>query len=150
MQIRNPEARLGASNYAEIKSHPFFNEISWDELPSQTPPPLLPYLPSAAPAGSINAESQCDLRSQLLISGAEEFKDPFLSGSNKSDLGMATIKIADSTKKAASADDKWYVRNYVPCDFSLGQGSCYQMKLLSIKDTFIKGRVCSLGNECSC
>eukprot|EP01097_Dermamoeba_algensis_P000098 TRINITY_DN1034_c0_g1_i1.p1 TRINITY_DN1034_c0_g1~~TRINITY_DN1034_c0_g1_i1.p1 ORF type:complete len:302 (-),score=57.14 TRINITY_DN1034_c0_g1_i1:172-1077(-) len=41
----NPEKRLGANGYQEIKSHPFFNGIQWDRLKDTTPPKLEPMNP---------------------------------------------------------------------------------------------------------
>lgn len=32
--------------YEPLKSHPFFESISWDDLHLQTPPKLTPYLPA--------------------------------------------------------------------------------------------------------
>lgn len=44
-----PNQRLGADDtgdrYDSIRSHPFFDDIDWDTIRSQTPPPIHPYLP---------------------------------------------------------------------------------------------------------
>ncbi|KAL6067196.1 3-phosphoinositide dependent protein kinase-1 [Balamuthia mandrillaris] len=42
---RNPDERLGGSNYAELKAHPFFKGIDWEGLPTSTPPPPAPMDP---------------------------------------------------------------------------------------------------------
>jgi 3-phosphoinositide dependent protein kinase-1 len=36
----DPKERLGVGNYEELKSHPFFEGIRWDELAAMTPPKL--------------------------------------------------------------------------------------------------------------
>jgi 3-phosphoinositide dependent protein kinase-1 len=34
--------------YATLKDHVFFEDIEWETMPDQTPPKLMPYLPSTA------------------------------------------------------------------------------------------------------
>lgn len=46
----DPLDRLGSSDdescrYNSIRNHPFFDEITWEDLKIQTPPPIFPYLP---------------------------------------------------------------------------------------------------------
>lgn len=45
----DPNKRLGAKDqndlYESIRSHEFFDGIDWDDIRSQTPPPIHPYLP---------------------------------------------------------------------------------------------------------
>ncbi len=41
--VIDPEKRLGAQDYVELKSHPFFRGIDFATLHSQTPPPIKPY-----------------------------------------------------------------------------------------------------------
>ena len=36
----NPEERLGTSSYAELKEHPFFEGVDWENLATTTPPPI--------------------------------------------------------------------------------------------------------------
>lgn len=40
--IKDPEKRLGANGYKEIKKHPFFQGISWKTLDKMDPPPMDP------------------------------------------------------------------------------------------------------------
>ena len=50
-QVLNPSKRLGCDQmggYATLKDHVFFEDIEWDTMPDQTPPKLMPYLPSTA------------------------------------------------------------------------------------------------------
>ncbi|XP_061414924.1 LOW QUALITY PROTEIN: 3-phosphoinositide-dependent protein kinase 1 [Lethenteron reissneri] len=47
--VSDPMQRLGCDEcggYPPLKSHPFFSEISWDDLHLQTPPKLTAYLPA--------------------------------------------------------------------------------------------------------
>uniref|UniRef100_A0AAR2J4R3 3-phosphoinositide-dependent protein kinase 1 n=1 Tax=Pygocentrus nattereri TaxID=42514 RepID=A0AAR2J4R3_PYGNA len=47
--LLDPCKRLGCEEmgrYEPLKSHPFFESISWDDLHLQTPPKLTPYLPA--------------------------------------------------------------------------------------------------------
>eukprot|EP01130_Rhizamoeba_saxonica_P011772 TRINITY_DN4899_c0_g1_i1.p1 TRINITY_DN4899_c0_g1~~TRINITY_DN4899_c0_g1_i1.p1 ORF type:complete len:406 (+),score=104.90 TRINITY_DN4899_c0_g1_i1:43-1218(+) len=37
----NPEERLGANGFADLKAHPFFQEIDWDNLSTMAPPPFI-------------------------------------------------------------------------------------------------------------
>lgn len=39
---RDPEKRLGASGYKEIKKHPFFQDIDWKKLEKMDPPSMKP------------------------------------------------------------------------------------------------------------
>lgn len=41
--VADPEKRLGALGFKELKSHPFFKDIDFDKLPTTTPPPIQPY-----------------------------------------------------------------------------------------------------------
>ena len=34
--------------YSTLKDHVFFEDIEWETMPDQTPPKLMPYLPSTA------------------------------------------------------------------------------------------------------
>ena len=38
MLAKDPEKRLGAATYDELKGHPFFEGINWNTLHEQTPP----------------------------------------------------------------------------------------------------------------
>lgn len=38
-----PEERLGAAGYAQLKAHPFFEGIVWVDLHKQTPPAVQPF-----------------------------------------------------------------------------------------------------------
>jgi serine/threonine protein kinase len=41
----NPDERLGAAGYDQIKSHPFFKDTDWNKLlKKELPSPLLPIL----------------------------------------------------------------------------------------------------------
>lgn len=40
--VLEPEERLGYNSLDEIKEHPFFESIKWDELHTMEPPPLKP------------------------------------------------------------------------------------------------------------
>ena len=44
MQTIDPKERLGAraGGYAELKSHPFFEGIDWENIHNETPPPMGP------------------------------------------------------------------------------------------------------------
>ena len=49
VQLLDPCKRIGCEEmggYEPLKSHPFFESISWDDLHLQTPPKLTPYLPA--------------------------------------------------------------------------------------------------------
>lgn len=35
---KNPQERLGAKSYADLKAHPFFSGIDWDNLSQMNPP----------------------------------------------------------------------------------------------------------------
>jgi len=43
--VVDPEKRIGVreTGYQELKAHPFFKEINFDDLHKQTPPPIKPY-----------------------------------------------------------------------------------------------------------
>jgi 3-phosphoinositide dependent protein kinase-1 len=41
--VMKPMERLGARDYKELKAHPFFQGIQWQNLATTTPPPLGPY-----------------------------------------------------------------------------------------------------------
>lgn len=48
-QLLDPCKRIGCEDmggYDPLKSHPFFESTSWDDLHLQTPPKLTPYLPA--------------------------------------------------------------------------------------------------------
>lgn len=38
--VRDPQQRLGANDYADLKAHPFFAYIKWDELLKSPAPPI--------------------------------------------------------------------------------------------------------------
>eukprot|EP00762_Andalucia_godoyi_P001382 ANDGO_04945.mRNA.1 3-phosphoinositide-dependent protein kinase 2 len=38
---KDPQKRLGATSYAELKDHPFFSGLQWDKLQDMTPPTLV-------------------------------------------------------------------------------------------------------------
>lgn len=40
--VLNPEDRLGAKSFDDLKAHKFFEGIDWNTLPSQTPPTIKP------------------------------------------------------------------------------------------------------------
>jgi len=40
---RDPEERLGAKSYEQLKSHAFFSKIDWDNLNDVTPPTFVPF-----------------------------------------------------------------------------------------------------------
>lgn len=49
-QVLDPTQRLGADEcggYQELKAHPFFRGVKWDNLEEQTPPAIHPYLPAS-------------------------------------------------------------------------------------------------------
>ena len=42
-QIKSPKDRLGANGFDEIKSHPFFSQINWENLKKkEIAPPFIP------------------------------------------------------------------------------------------------------------
>jgi hypothetical protein len=41
--VKDPDARLGANSYAELKAHKFFQGVAWDTLTTVTPPEFAPY-----------------------------------------------------------------------------------------------------------
>jgi 3-phosphoinositide dependent protein kinase-1 len=41
--VMNPMERLGARDYKDLKAHPFFNGIQWQNLTTTMPPPITPY-----------------------------------------------------------------------------------------------------------
>ena len=47
--------------YDSLKEHVFFEDIEWDTIPDQTPPKLMPYLPS-------NTRGEQGLRSEINVS----------------------------------------------------------------------------------
>ncbi len=63
-QVLDPAARLGCDQmggYPPLKEHVFFEDIDWDEIHEQTPPKLMPYLPS-------NTKGESALRSDIIVS----------------------------------------------------------------------------------
>ena len=69
LQLLDPSKRLGCEQmggYGPLKEHQFFEDIDWDTLAEQTPPKLMPYLPSSTKGeqgfrSEINV-SLCDLK----------------------------------------------------------------------------------------
>ena len=47
--------------YAPLKAHVFFEDIDWENIPKQSPPKLMPYLPS-------NTKGESGLRSEITVS----------------------------------------------------------------------------------
>ena len=63
-QVLDPAARLGCDQmggYTPLKEHLFFEDIDWEMLHLQTPPKLMPYLPSST-------KGETALRSEILVS----------------------------------------------------------------------------------
>ncbi len=63
-QLLDPAARLGCDQmggYPPLKDHLFFEDIDWETIHEQTPPKLMPYLPS-------NTKGESALRSDILVS----------------------------------------------------------------------------------
>lgn len=49
LQILEAEERIGSkktSSYEALKSHPFFQGVDWEALPTSQAPKLVPYLPA--------------------------------------------------------------------------------------------------------
>ncbi|CAH3105674.1 unnamed protein product [Pocillopora meandrina] len=83
--ILDPKLRLGCDEqggFPSLKSHEFYEGIDWENLPNETPPDLLPYLPST----STNEEG---LRSKFKLSlhdsDSDEFDDQLLARFGLSD-----------------------------------------------------------------
>ena len=47
--------------YESLQEHVFFEDIEWETIPDQTPPKLMPYLPS-------NTKGEQGLRSEINVS----------------------------------------------------------------------------------
>ncbi len=48
-QVLNPAERLGCEElggFSKLKAHPFFEGVDWDNLSTETPPELHPFLPA--------------------------------------------------------------------------------------------------------
>ncbi|XP_074647208.1 3-phosphoinositide-dependent protein kinase 1-like isoform X2 [Tubulanus polymorphus] len=59
--VLDPTKRLGCEEmggYPQLKSHSFYHNINWDQLPNEKPPQLLPYLP-ATNTSMENLWSEC-------------------------------------------------------------------------------------------
>ncbi len=59
--------RLGCDQqggYGPLKEHVFFKEIDWLTIPEQTPPKLLPYLPSTS-KGESGLRSDINVREEV-------------------------------------------------------------------------------------
>ena len=59
--------RLGCDQkggYHPLKEHIFFEEIDWLKIPEQTPPKLLPYLPSTS-KGESGLRSEINVRDEV-------------------------------------------------------------------------------------
>jgi 3-phosphoinositide dependent protein kinase-1 len=41
--VADPDKRLGATGYKDLKSHPFFKDIDFDKLHTTAPPPIQAY-----------------------------------------------------------------------------------------------------------
>lgn len=49
LQVLESEGRIGSDNmgsYKVLKSHPFFQDMDWEGLPTSQAPKLVPYLPA--------------------------------------------------------------------------------------------------------
>lgn len=79
-------------SYESLKAHPFFKTIDWEQLPSQTPPPIYPYLPSTP--GNEELRSHYRVPSNL---------EPGLDDSHMTRLlGLGLHEEATTTTPAAS------------------------------------------------
>ena len=53
-QVQEPTKRLGCDQmggYKPLKEHFFLEDINWETIHEQTPPKLMPYLPSTSKGG---------------------------------------------------------------------------------------------------
>ena len=67
VQMLDPAKRLGCDQqggYTPLKDHTFFDDIDWENIPSQTPPKLLPYLPSQS-KGEVALRSDINVRDEV-------------------------------------------------------------------------------------
>ncbi|NP_001191464.1 phosphoinositide-dependent protein kinase I [Aplysia californica] len=46
--VIEPADRLGMADMGDLKRHPFYEGVDWENLPQSTPPKLMPYLPATA------------------------------------------------------------------------------------------------------
>ena len=80
LQVLDSSKRLGCDQmggYDSLKEHVFFEDIEWDTIPDQTPPKLMPYLPS-------NTKGEQGLRSEINVSVG--YRDGVISYTFISDL----------------------------------------------------------------
>lgn len=93
-----PAKRLGSDQqggYEPLRSHVFFEDIDWEHIPEQTPPKLLPYLPSTS-------KGELGLRSEINVGGGEgdiEFEERFLQC-----FGLGDPETASTKKPVARTD----------------------------------------------
>lgn len=67
MQVIDPTKRLGCDQqggYDPLRKHVFFEAIDWKTIPEQTPPKLLPYLPSKS-KGEVGLRSDVNVREEV-------------------------------------------------------------------------------------
>lgn len=54
---KDPLARLGAKGACQVRSHPWFNSINWDDvLSKKVPPPFKPHIKSELDVGNFAEE----------------------------------------------------------------------------------------------
>ncbi|KAJ7382291.1 3-phosphoinositide dependent protein kinase-1 [Desmophyllum pertusum] len=83
--VLDPTKRIGCDQcggFSSLKSHEFYEGIEWESLPNQTPPDLLPYLPSTT-TDQEGLHSKYKL--SLHDSDSEEFDDQLLARFGLSD-----------------------------------------------------------------
>ncbi|KAK7593006.1 hypothetical protein V9T40_007758 [Parthenolecanium corni] len=88
--VLDSEKRIGAKDsvrYTSIRSHPFYEDLDFDTLQQQTPPPIYPYLPGTSP--------DCqELRSQYRV---PDHLEPGLDDRQLTRLLGLDIKCAEPT-----------------------------------------------------
>ncbi|XP_064406861.1 3-phosphoinositide-dependent protein kinase 1-like [Halichondria panicea] len=93
--LLDPAARLGCDQmggYPPLKDHLFFEDIDWETIHEQTPPKLMPYLPS-------NTKGESALRSDILIGdGSSE------EGSELSDWELFPSSTKSTNQTAAGSE----------------------------------------------
>ena len=65
--------RLGCDQrggYEPLRAHVFFEGIDWGKIPEQTPPKLLPYLPSKS-KGELALRSEINVREEVNKCGVD-------------------------------------------------------------------------------
>ncbi|XP_019853875.1 PREDICTED: 3-phosphoinositide-dependent protein kinase 1-like [Amphimedon queenslandica] len=96
--VSDPTKRLGCDKmggYPPLKAHYFFTDVNWDNVQNETPPTLLPYLPSTT-KGEAGMHSDYNMPSST---SEQDFEDRFLQCFGLGDPSKTESKARSGTEQ---------------------------------------------------